>query len=515
LSSIGGGEAGETVPAVEMRGIVKVYPDGTLALRGVDLVVYPGERHCLLGENGAGKTTLMRILYGEIRPTRGVIRVYGREARFRGPWDALRSGIAMVYQRLSLIPVFTVADNIALALSSLGLGRREAVERARRVIAELGLEVPLDARAEELPVGLQQRAEIVKALAAGARILILDEPTSVLSPLEAEALFKLLDRLSGQGLTVIYITHRLPEVRRVCSRVTVLRKGRVVATGRVEDYTDEQLAKLMVGERASLLEAAKTRPREAKPRGPPVLEVEDLHVEDDRGVEAVKGVTLRLRPGEVLGIAGVQGNGQRELLEAVAGLRRPSRGRIIIAGRDATTLSVEERYRLGLAYIPESRRLGLVQDMNATWNSILTLHWHYTRHGMIDLASARQWAQTLIEKYGIVAPHGPETLVSNMSGGNQQKLMTAREAEKKPKILLVAEPTHGLDVAAAAQVRNVIRSLAEQGTAILLYSSDLDELLELSTRLAVIYKGKIVAEKPPSQYTLQELGLLMTKGRAE
>ncbi len=492
---------------------MKVYPDGTLALRGVDLVVYRGESHCLLGENGAGKTTLMRILYGEIKPTSGEVKVFGRPARFRGPWDALRSGVAMVYQRLSLIQVFTVADNIALALSALGLGRREAVERARRVMQELGLEAPLDAVVETLPVGVQQRVEIVKALAAGARILILDEPTSVLSPVEAEALFNVLDKLKKQGLTIIYITHRLPEVRRVCDRVTILRQGRVVATGRVDDYTDEQLARLMVGERAALLERHR-RPRRRAPRGEPLLVVEELHVRDDRGAPAVRGASLTLHEGEILGIAGVQGNGQRELLEAIAGLRPAEQGRIILLGRDASSMSVADRYRMGLAYIPDSRRLGLVMDMNLAWNSILTSSWSYSRHGLLDVEAAVNHAERLIEKYGIVAPHGPATRAGSLSGGNQQKLMTGREAEKKPRILLVAEPTHGLDVAAAAQVRETLAGLRDQGTGILLVSSDLDELLELSDRLAVIYKGRIVAVKPPEEYSIEELGLLMTRGRA-
>ncbi len=492
--------------AVEMLGIVKVYPDGTVALRGVDFRAKVGEIHALLGENGAGKTTLMRILYGEIRPTRGVIRVYGEEVRFRSPRDALRRGIAMVYQHFSLVPTLTALENIYLAVSSIRrVSIREVRRRAEELAENLGLEVPLDEVVERLPVGMQQRVELLKALVVDARILILDEPTSVLTPVETRGLFKLLRSLRGQGRTIIYITHKLREVLELADEVTVMRRGKVVANidlhrERVEAAT---LARLMVGE--GEVEKRYPPPRRVREE---VLRVEDLWVRGDRGEWRVKGVTLALRKGEILGVAGVQGSGQRELVEAIVGLRQPERGRVYIRGVDATGLSVAQRYSLGLAFVIDSRRVGLVQDMSVVDNSILTALSRFTRHGLLDYKFAASYASRIVEKYGVVTP-GLWAKVRYLSGGNQQKLMVGREAEKNPEILIVMEPTHGLDVRAARFVRDTLVKLRDEGVAILLVSSDLDEILELSTRVAVMHDGRVAGVLEGDELNREKIGLLM------
>jgi len=492
-------------PAIAVRDLWKVYPDGTVALRGVSLEIEEGEIHGVLGENGAGKTTLMRIIYGEIRPTSGTIEVFGKRVKFRGPWDAMRMGIAMVYQRFTLVPTMTVLENLFLALSSVekGASLSDAKSLAEEVMERTGLRVPLDARVENLPVGLQQRVEILKALMRRARILILDEPTSVLSPLEVKALFATLRKLRDMGITIVFITHKLREVKEVTDRVTVLRRGRVVGTARTSEVSEVDLARMMVGR--EVLMRVRRVSREA---GEPVLVVKDLWVRDDRGVMAVKGVSLEVRKGEILGIAGVQGNGQRELLEAIAGVRPVEKGIILLNGVDVTKASAEERYRMGLAYVPESREIGLVLDMSVAENSVLTRVREVSRNGIIALKRVLEIASEVVKSFAVVTP-SLTTSVRYLSGGNQQKLMVGRELAKKPRVLIVAEPTHGLDVAATEYVRKTIVSFAESGGAILLVSSDLEEVMQLSTRVAVMSGGRIVAVKKPEEYTVEELGLLM------
>ncbi len=491
--------------AVAVRDVWKVYPDGTVALRGVSLEIREGEVHGVLGENGAGKTTLMRIIYGEIKPTSGEIEVFGKRVRFRGPWDAMRMGIAMVYQRFTLVPTMTVLENLYLAYASVEKGAKlSTVEKvALETMERTGLKVPLDARIEDLPVGLQQRVEILKALMRRARVLILDEPTSVLSPLEIQALFESLRRMKGMGMTVVFITHKLREVKEVTDRVTVLRKGRVVATVETRSVSEVDLARMMIG-RDVLLKLERGR-REV---GEPLLVVEDLWVKDDRGLDAVKGVSLEVRRGEVLGIAGVQGNGQRELVEAIAGMRPVERGKVVLNGVDVTRASVEERYRMGLAFVPESREIGLVLEMSVAENSVLTRMREVTSRGIVLTRRVLEIARNVVESFRVVTP-SLRAPVKFLSGGNQQKLMVGRELAKKPRVLVVAEPTHGLDVAATEYVRRSILSFAESGGGVLLVSSDLDEVMQLSDRVAVMSGGRIVAVKRPEEYTVEELGLLM------
>ncbi len=492
--------------AIEMKGIRKIYPDGVEALKGVDLVVYKGEIHGLLGENGAGKTTLMRILYGEIKATSGEIRIFGERARFRGPWDAIRKGIGMVYQHFTLVPTFTVLENFYL--SYLSIEPRATVggveSKAKELMKELKLEAPLDAVVESLPVGVQQRVEIIKTLLRRAKILILDEPTSVLTPIETRELFNALRRLKERGITVIFITHKLKEVKEITDRVTVLRRGRVVGCVETNKVTEKDLARMMV-QRDVVFEISK-KPREP---GGVVLSVKNLWVRDDRGLNAVKGVTLDLREGEILGLAGVQGNGQRELAEAIAGIRSVSKGSIELFGKDITKLPAYKRYSMGLAYVPDSRRIGLVYDMDIVENTVLTnMYRVLTRSRRIKWDLATKYASEVIERLEVVAPSlwAP---VKYLSGGNQQKVMIGREIIREPSVFLVAEPTQGLDVGATEFIRKTLLKLRDEGKAVLLISTDLDEIMQLSDRIAVIYEGKIMAVGRPEEFTLEKIGLLM------
>jgi len=493
--------------AIEMRNIKKIYPDGVVALRGVDFEVEEGEIHGLLGENGAGKTTLMRILYGEIRPTEGEIKVFGKRVKYRSPRDAIRHGIAMIYQHFSLVPTLTVLDNLYLSLAMVNprVDISHVREVAKQVIDETGLRVPLDKVVEELPVGVQQRVEILKALVRNARILILDEPTSILTPVEVNELFSSLKRLNEKGLTIILITHKLKEAKSITHRITVLRRGSRVGTVETSKVTEAQLAVMMVSREVELV----VEKPPSKPPGEEVLVVEDLWVRNEEGIDVLKGVNIRLRGGEILGIAGVQGNGQTELCETLAGIRRPYRGRIILGGKDITALDTRSRYMLGLAYIPESRGIGLVHDMSILENIVLTGTWEYTvKYGVISWAKARRKALEIIGEYSVQAPD-LLSQVRHLSGGNQQKLMVGREFSKNPRILVIAEPTQGVDVASTEFIRKRILEMKNRGVGILLVSTDLDEILQLSDRIAVMYEGRIVGEGRVDEFTLEKIGLLM------
>lgn len=493
------------MPAVEMEGIFKVYPDGVVALRGVTLRVEEGEIHGLLGENGAGKSTLMRILYGEIKPTEGRIKLFGREVNFSGPWDAIRHGVGMVYQHFTLVPTFTVLENLHLALLPLNpdITPEEVRKLAEKKMEETGLKIPLDEVVENLPVGVQQRVEIIKALLQNAKILALDEPTSVLTPIEVEELFKTLRELKKEGITIIFITHKLKEVKEITDRVTVMRRGEVVGTVNTAEVSEKDLARMMVQREVVMsLQKSPANPGEI------VFRVENLKVRDEAGIEAVKGVTLELREGEVLGIAGVQGNGQRELAEALAGIRLPHDGRIIFEGRDVTSLGAAERYKLGIAYVPDSRKVGLVGDMKIVENVILTNLPKVTSSGRIMWDAAESLSEEVIKRFDVVAP-SVKAPIKHLSGGNQQKVMVGREIVREPKVFIVAEPTQGLDIGATEFIRRTILNLRDSGKAVLLISTDLDEVLQLSDRIAVIYEGRIMAVGKPEEFTLERLGLLM------
>ncbi len=493
--------------AVEMRNIHKIYPDGVVALKGVDFIVKKGEIHGLLGENGAGKTTLMRILYGEIKPTRGEIKIFGERVKFSGPWDAIRKGIGMVYQHFTLVPTFTVKENLFLSLLSINPKATidEAIEKARQVSKQTGLRIPFDRVIEELPIGVQQRVEIIKSLIREAKILILDEPTSVLTPVETKDLFEALLKLKQQGITIIFITHKLKEVKEITDRVTVLRRGQVVGTVETSKVSEKDLARMMV-EREVLFKLEK---KPARP-GREILVIKDLEVYDDRGLPAVKGINLSVREGEILGLAGVQGNGQKELAEAIAGMRPVASGKIIFDELDITKLSAFERYKLGLAYVPDSRKVGLIYEMNIVENVALTNLYRIIsgKTRRMKWGVAEKIASEVIDKLEVVAP-SLSTPIKYLSGGNQQKVMVGREIVREPRAFVVSEPTQGLDVAATEFIRKTLLRLRDEGKAILLISTDLDEILQLSDRIAVIYEGKIMAVGKPEEFTLERLGLLM------
>ena len=501
----------ERTPVLEMRDIVKVYPDGTKALKGVTIQVYEGEILGLLGENGAGKTTLMKILFGMLKPTKGKIFLRGEEVRFKSPADAIASGIGMVHQHFTLVEVFTALENIILGREGHGLFSKIDVENARKklqkLMDELNFQVPLDVPVENLPVGVQQRIEILKMLYRDVDILILDEPTAVLTPIEVRELFAVLRKLKAQGKTIIFISHKLNEVMEITDRVTVIRKGKVVGSVKTSEATPQLLAKMMVG-RDVVLRIEKP-PKEP---GETVLRVENLWVKGDRGENAVKGLTFEVRAGEIFGIAGVEGNGQSELIEAIAGLRKIEKGRVYLNGVDVTGKSPRELYDLGVAHIPEDRtHMGLILEMTVMENSILGMHWRqeFSRGlGLINWKKAENHARKLIEEFEISAP-GTKAPVKSLSGGNQQKLIVAREVSKRPEFIIAAQPTRGVDVASTEYIRNYLVKLRNENKAVLLVSADLDEVLQLSDRMAIMYEGQFMGIVKPEEVTEEQIGLMM------
>lgn len=493
-------------PAIELVGIDKWF-GRVHANRDVHLRVEAGTIHGIVGENGAGKSTLMNILYGFYRADRGRILIDGVERRINSPADAIRAGIGMVHQHFMLVEPFTVLENLLLGCEG-GFTLRHGIARARREIETIerdyGLEVPLDARVGELPVGLQQRVEILKALFRGARILVLDEPTGVLTPQEADHLFRILRNLRDQGRTVVLITHKLREVLAVTDNVSVMRHGRMVAHLRTAETTSAQLAELMVGRRVLL--RVEKRPARV---GGPVLEVEQLEVCDDQGVPRVKGVSFSVRAREIVGIAGVAGNGQTELLEALAGMRRPQRGRIWLRGRPV--IAADQARRDGLAHVPEDRqRTGLVRSFAAFENIILGYHGGpaYVRRGFLRRARIVATCRAWMERYD-VRPPDPFLPAAGFSGGNQQKLVLARELEHAPELLLVGQPTRGVDIGAIEFIHRQLVAMRDAGKAVLLVSVELDEILSLADRILVMFDGRIVGELDASAADERRLGLLM------
>ena len=500
----------EETPLLEMRNIVKVYSDGTKALKGVDIKVYRGEILGLLGENGAGKTTLMKILFGMLKPTRGTILLNGKEVRFKSPADALANGIGMVHQHFTLVEVFNALENIILGMEGHGLFSKIDVENARRklqkLMDELNFQVPLDVPVENLPVGVQQRIEILKMLYRDIDLLILDEPTAVLTPIEVEELFDVLRKLKSQGKTIIFISHKLNEVMEITDRVTVIRKGEVIGTVKTSEATPQLLARMMVG-RDVVLRIEKP-PKEP---GEVILQVEDLWVRGDRGEEAVRGLSFEVRAGEIFGIAGVEGNGQSELIEAITGLRKVEKGRVKVNGVDITGKRPKELYDMGIAHIPEDRtHMGLILDMTVMENAILGMQWRkeFSRAGLMDWKSVEGHTKRLIDEFDISAP-GVRSPVKSLSGGNQQKLIVAREVSKKPELIVASQPTRGVDVASTEYIRNYLVKLRNENKAVLLVSADLDEVLQLSDRMAIMYEGQFMGIVKPNEVTEEQIGLMM------
>jgi simple sugar transport system ATP-binding protein len=498
---------------LEMRGIRKEFP-GVVANDDVDLDIRRGEVHALLGENGAGKSTLMNILYGLYRPDAGEILLHGRPVVFSSARDAIHAGIGMVHQHFMLIPVMTVAENIVLGMEphhGLLLDERAAEQRVRELSEQYGLAVDPDALVSDITVGQEQRVEILKALYRGADILVLDEPTAVLTPQEARELFAIINSLKADGKSIIFISHKLNEVLEAADRITVLRRGKVIETVPREGATEASLARAMVG-REVLLRVEKTP---AQP-GDVLLSVEDIHVVDDRGIEKVRGISLDVRAGEIVGIAGVDGNGQTELIDAITGLQKIESGSVSVDGRELTDANAREMLDAGVGHIPEDRqRRGLVLEFSVAEN--IALHDYekppYARLGWLFPRRFIERARTLIREFD-VRGGGPLTRAGGLSGGNQQKVVAAREISRDPKVLIAAQPTRGLDVGAIEYLHRRIVNERDKGRAVLLVSLELEEIFSLSDRILVIYEGEIVGEHT-GEVSEQELGLEMLGGREQ
>ncbi|HSC48803.1 MAG TPA: ABC transporter ATP-binding protein [Gaiellaceae bacterium] len=502
----------EASTILEMRGIRKQFP-GVLANDDVDFDLRKGEVHALLGENGAGKSTLMNILYGLYRHDAGEIVLKGQKVSFGSAKDAIDRGIGMVHQHFMLIPVMTVAENIVLEVEPTKMGvlldYNQAVERVREISTQYGLAVNPTAKVENISVGQQQRVEILKALYRGAEVLILDEPTAVLTPQEAGELFGIIRSLQEGGTSIIFISHKLNEVLEIADRITVLRRGKKIDTVPRAGATEEGLAKMMVG-REVLLRVEK---RSAEP-GDVLLEVRNLEVEDDRGLPAVRDISFQVRAGEIVGVAGVEGNGQSELIEAITGLRSAKSGEVAVAGRVVAHPTARHMLDVGVGHIPEDRqRRGLVLEFSIAEN--IALHDYNkppeSRFGWLFPGRLVQRARRLIKEFDIRGG-GPHTAGGSLSGGNQQKLVAAREVARDPKVLVAAQPTRGLDVGAIEYLHRRLVEERDEGRAILLVSLELDEVMSLSDRILVMYEGQIVGEHTP-EATEEEIGLEMLGGR--
>jgi len=499
------------MPALlELKNITKRFP-GVVANDGVSLEVYPGEVLALLGENGAGKSTLVSILYGLYRPDEGEIWVEGRPVRIGSPMDALRLGIGLVPQHPTLVNRHTVAENLALGIGSPLLPAQRIGPLVERIAQGYGLQLDPRARVYQLSPGEKQRVEIVRALLRGAKVLILDEPTSVLTPQEAEALFRVMRELRAAGKSLVFISHKLEEVLSIADRCTVLRRGRVVGSLSKEEASKSRLAELMVGRAVSFERKRQSHPGDS----PVVLEVLNLQARSSRNLPALRGVSFEIRRGEILGIAGVAGNGQSELVEALAGLRSPEAGSVRLEGRPLPAHPAR-LFALGVAHIPEDRiQMGMVPSMSVAENLALRTFDRppLARGALLDPAAFLAQAEARVRAYAIATPglHTPSRL---LSGGNIQKVILARELDGEPQLILAVHPTYGLDVGATEQVHRVLLEKTQQGAAVLLVSEDLDELLALSDRIGVLYRGWLKGPFAVGSLTREEIGLLMTGGEA-
>lgn len=502
---------------IEMKGITKKFGD-VVANDDIDLTIHKGEIHALLGENGAGKTTLMNILYGLYSPTEGEIYINGEKTKITNPKVAIQHGIGMVHQHFMLIDVFTVVENIILGIEptvkkgNLDIGHldiEKAIREVERISEKYGLYVDPNEKIQDISVGMQQRVEILKALYRGADILILDEPTAVLTPQEIEELMQIMEKLTSQGKSIILITHKLNEIKQVADFCTIIRRGKKVDTVKVSDVTEEMLAEMMVGRKVSFVVD-----KEDREKGDVVLDIDNIVVEDNRKLDAVKGLSLQLHKGEILGIAGVDGNGQGELIEGITGLRPIKLGKVKLNGEDITNKTPNTIIQRGISTIPEDRqRRGLVLDFTIAENFILENFYKepFAKRGRLQHEKISQYAKKLIDKFD-VRPKNEHQYARSLSGGNQQKVIIAREISNNPEVLIAAQPTRGLDVGAVEFVHKSLIEQRDKGKAVLLISFELDEVMNLSDRIAVIYDGKIVAVLDADKADEKKLGYLMAGG---
>ncbi len=494
---------------LDMQNITKIFP-GVKANDKVNLSIREGEIHALVGENGAGKTTLMNILYGLYDQDGGKIFFKGEEVNLKDPQEAIDLGIGMVHQHFMLVDPLTVTENIILGnepRKGIRLDEAKAREQVSQISKKYGLFVDPDAKIIDIPVGMEQRVEIIKTLYRGAELLIFDEPTAVLTPQEIEELFEIFKSLKEQGKTIIFITHKLQEVKAISDRITVLRNGKSIDTVNTKDVTKEDVAELMVG-RQVLLEVEKTP---AKP-GEAVLDIKNLRVNDNRDIEAVKGIDLSVKKGEILGIAGVEGNGQTELVEAITGLREIESGEIILKNKDISKFNARQIKREKVAHIPEDRQKhGLIMDFDLKENVILGYHdlEPFSHNGIMNYDDVALYTQNLINEYDIRGA-GMQSKAKNLSGGNQQKLIVAREFSHDPEFLVASQPTRGVDVGSIEFIHKQIIDRRDEGAAVLLVSAELSEVLSLSDRIAVIFEGEIVDIVDASETDERELGKMMT-----
>ncbi|WP_214740197.1 MULTISPECIES: ABC transporter ATP-binding protein [unclassified Exiguobacterium] len=498
---------------IEMLNIRKEF--GTfVANDNITLQLRKGEIHALLGENGAGKSTLMNVLFGLYQPEGGEIRVHGKKVDIENPNIANDLGIGMVHQHFMLVEKFTVTENIILGLepkSGMTIDRDTARKKVMEISEQYGLKIDPDAKIEDISVGMQQRVEILKTLYRGADILIFDEPTAVLTPQEIQELIQIMKRLIAEGKSIILITHKLKEIMQVADRCTVIRRGRYIGTVEVDETVNEDsLAEMMVGREVNFdAEYSKADPQQV------VLDVQNLVVKDSRGLSVVEGLDLQIRAGEVLGIAGIDGNGQTELIEAITGLKKPESGKVMLNGQDVTGHTPRKMTEAGIGHIPQDRhKHGLVLDYSIRDNMVLQTYYKepFSKRGLMNYKAVAEKAKALIEKFDVRTP-SIDVPARALSGGNQQKAIIAREVDRSPDLLIAAQPTRGLDVGAIEFIHEQLIKEREKGRAVLLISFELDEILHVSDRIAVLYEGKIVGIRDPKETTEQELGFLMAGGQ--
>ncbi|MBU0936482.1 MAG: ABC transporter ATP-binding protein [Spirochaetes bacterium] len=494
---------------VEMLNITKAFP-GIIANDDISIQLRKGEILALLGENGAGKSTLMSILFGLYTPDAGRILVRGKEIQIANPNVANELGIGMVHQHFKLVHNFTVTENIILGMEPKKgpfLQTRDAAEKIRQLSKHYGLNVDPDAKIEDVSVGMQQRVEILKMLYRDAEVLIFDEPTAVLTPQEIIDLMKIMRNLIKEGKSIILITHKLKEIKEIADRCTVIRRGKVIGTVDVEATTSAQMAEMMVGRQVSF-----TVDKPDQAAGEVVLELKDLRVQSSRKTEAVKGFSLQVRSGEILGLAGVDGNGQTELVEALTGLRKVESGSILFKGKDVTNLSILHRIREGMAHIPEDRqKRGLVLDYTMEENMVLEIYGlpPFAKYGFLNKPEIRKYAEKLMNDFDVRAGEGPLAMARSLSGGNQQKAIVGREVAHDPDLLIAVQPTRGLDVGSIEYIHKRLVEQRNNGKAVLLVSLELDEIMDLSDRIAVISHGELTGIKMPKETNEAEIGLMM------